>query len=297
MSRSRPTGSGRPALLRAGPLAAGLVFAACGPADPPADDGAPSDTSPEDSGATDSGPADTADSAGWQWDPGEAAWTAAQVGERVDAALSVGLPDPPLLLDWYDRSIEEGDVGMCPKVRDHSMGEAFGGCLSNSGWIYAGISMWYASETGEGWEMDGDCYMRDPQGNWFYCDGVIGWEGDGAGAWEITVAGLWGYDLADGWVAAQPDAAVWMAWDGGTLTLDGGWSAEGQAVYFAGVSVTAEGATGDVQLRDPSGAWYTLTLDGGSCGDVRWDDASLGEGCVDLPAAAADLVARMEAAR
>lgn len=287
---ARPPAAARSAAA----LLLSALLTGCGPT--PSDDST-ADPGHSDTVPADSAPGETGDSAGWQWDVGEPAWTAAQVAEHVDLALSVGLPDPPLLLDWYDRSLAEGDVGQCPKVRDHSLGEAFGGCLSSSGWVYAGISMWYASETGEGWEMDGDCYMRDPQGNWFFCDGRLGWEGDGTGAWEVTVAGMWGYPLASGWVASQPDAALWMAWDGHTLSLDGGWEVDGDSVFFAGVTVTAGGATGIVELRDPSGAWYLLSLDGGTCGEVSWDGASLGEGCIDLPGAAADLVARMEAAR
>ena len=75
------------------------------------------------------------------------------------------------------------------------------------------------------------------------------------------------------------------------LTLDGGVSAgpseaEAHVIDFQGLvvdSTVCQGApSGEIGLRDPTGFWYTVTLECSSCGVLSWQGEAVGEGCVPL---------------
>lgn len=245
---------------------------------------------PEESGAAPTG----TDPTDFTWTQAEPSLDAVQVGAALQTAIDAGLPDPGSLLDWFQWALEQGDPNGCPYVPEpYALGESFAGCVSSSGWRYAGLT--HYETVADGFEMTGDASLTDPAGLPFPCAGYVRSYRTGDD-WLLRFGGQWGYPSADGWVAAVPDLTLDLSGGaGGDVTLVGGFGPSGAAMYFDEVRVDDEGHHGVLRQRDVSGGWYTLVLDPDGCGPVDWYGAELGEACVDLRPAVADLLGRLEA--
>ncbi len=240
--------------------------------------------------AEDSGVSTTTDPG---WTAPEAAWSADEVAAALQGAVDADLPDPHLFFDWFQWALDQGDEpGGCPNVpRPFVLSESFAGCVSASGWRYAGLTFYEMLDTG--YELTGDATIADPAGQPFRSAGYIRSYRTGSD-WQLRFGGWWGYPDAAGWVAAVPDMALEMSGGAaGDVHISGGYGPSGVAIYFDAVVVDDEGHHGALRLRDPSGGWYDLALDPDGCGTVDWYGEARGEACVDLRPAAADLLGRL----
>lgn len=235
------------------------------------------------------GPEDSAPVASPDW-TGPPTLGAAEVAAEAQAALDVGLPDPDHLIYWLGWLFEQGIEGECPHMEGtYAMLSTFSGCLSGTGWFFAGLTLFETVE--DGWELTGDGYAVDPQGEPFLLAGYVRsyrYE-DG---WAARYGGMWGYTGADGWVAAVPDLVLETSEEAGVVRLEGGYGPGDAAVYFDDVSV-GETLGGRMGVRDPGGGWYWFEVGTDGCGEVDWYGEALGEACVDLRGAVEDLQARM----
>ncbi len=220
----------------------------------------------------------------------DAAWGATEVEERLSTMLDTGLPDPASLLDGFMAMFEYGDP-RCPAQVNYTMVNSFDGCTSEQGYVYAGVSTYGPMD--DGFWLLGDCSITDDQGQTFYCAGELELVTEEAG-WLIELTGTWGYAGSDvPWIAAVPGLALFVTADESGLTLDGSYGLGDTYAYFEQVRVEDGAATGPLWLRDESGGWHTLALDG-ACGALSYGGQDEGEACVDLSAAVADLRTRVE---
>jgi hypothetical protein len=235
--------------------------------------------------------------------PPDPAWTADEVEVRLNAGISLGFPDPFHPIDVYADLLRTGGTYDCPGTGDLNLEESFSGCTASTGYLFAGQAYWTGSVEGDrDVDLKGDCYIIDPDGNWFVGGGELAYAettADGTHTWSAEVAGTWGYPLSEGWTAETPSVALFYEGSEGaeaTLRIEGGYARPDAQMYFDGVAFgeCGDAPTGAVRLRDPTGYWYTVTFDGCTgCGPVTFEGEELGEACVDLTAAAAGLTATL----
>lgn len=254
----------------------GLLLAGCG--DPAAGD---------DSGGAASPGWDTAS----PWTRHDPELDAAQVGERMDAILAVGLPASPALMASFDALIAEGDEGVCGGA-GRNMQYPMSGCTTSSGWEIGGL-IFYEVGDGGSYSAQGDLFAVDPEGNRWIGAGDVQYDARGEDDWYFDVSGTWGYVHDTGWPGAQPSLAMAMDVTPAGVTIEGGYMPYEEAMYFDDVVGEADGTvSGTVSLRDPLGDWYALALGSDGCGTITWGSEALGETCAALAPAVAELLVR-----
>lgn len=252
---------------------------------------------PEESGA----PAGPEDPAARALEP---TWTAEEAMAAAQAAVDQGLPDPYRLRDLYFDLVETGQDADCPGP-DLLNTPNLQGCTSDSGYFYAGLATYQEGTNPSAdvaWMFSGDFEIITPEGWSYLVGGHAGHTLDESGPdsvfYQVDVSGSFRWDGDPGWLAEGLSAVFHVDGTrtpgGDDLTLDGGLAFAGVSLYWSDVHLV-EGAceghpTGSLDVRDPSGGWYTLTwgdaCDG--CGAVSFAGESAGEACLDLrPAVAA----------
>lgn len=234
------------------------------------------------------------------------AWDATEVQSRIQNILSAGLPDAPLALSGYQQMFldgadpwdNSGTGHSCPNAGNYSMIETFSGCLSQKGYIFAGVSVFTPSTDGSAsFFLLGDCYITDPEGNTFYCGGEIEYnENRSSKTFDARLTGTWGSVAAEGWLSTAPSLALWERSDGSSFSVDGGYTPGDDSLYFDQATTTAACAnSGSIWLRDPGGSWYILDYgeDCDSCGALSYAGSPLGEACADFGAAGLVLMQRL----
>ena len=244
--------------------------------------------------------------------PPPPSWTAAEVAERVNAALAYGLPDPVEIDAAYRDAFRQGD-GRCPPSPGPEAGFQLdqSSCVSEGGTIFSGVAN-YAVDVDrdpatDDWQM-GICsfVITSPSGDVFTCGGTYGY------AKEATEAG-WAVSAFVKAVVAWPGGPAWAALGAGAAfevsgtvgeggmayTLAGALAYGDTDLYFDGLDYDPARCDGlpsyTGRLRDPSGYWYRFT--GGEtcdpCGAVTYEGQALGVGCVDATSAASTLAASL----
>lgn len=230
--------------------------------------------------------------------------TAEEAVAAVATGTQHGLPDPVGLYTVYLALMALGDED-CPGLGEQLMDNVvpLTGCTSDSGVTYAGVSL---IETEEqmlpGQDADavlfgGDFSIVDLDGNRMDHGGQVMWmaiETNGKPVYRAEALGTFSYGGGAPWHAAGVSAVLTMELDvparkEPVLTLTGGLGTEGVDLWFDDLrfdpdDCAAGPASGAVEVRDPSGAWWTLTFgdtcDG--CGALTYPGADPVEGCVDL---------------
>ena len=232
----------------------------------------------------------------------EASLSAEEVGAALDALLELGLPDAYSIAAQY-MFMFGGRDNNCPGNDGYSLPGNFRGCTSNQGWTYAGVAGLdlVDSQTERQVDLWADCWIEDSSGDLFVGAGDVEYAGlwsEGSASWEAELAGTFGYEDADEpWMAAMPSLVAWTSGTYGSgweLAWSGSLSTETGAYYLQdGTFSSSCAASGTLMLRGEQGYWYTLALDGcDGCGTVSWGGQSLGDVCVALPAAGAELLTR-----
>ncbi|MDG1480131.1 MAG: hypothetical protein P8R54_11105 [Myxococcota bacterium] len=227
------------------------------------------------------------------------------VAAAIESVFVSGMPSPLLPRRIYLESFAGRDSS-CPGGKGYNLPGAFQGCVAESGWLYAGVAEYDGSVDPDDlrdFSLLADCYMIDPDGNWFVAAGELLLEHSGdenGGMLHAELSGTYSFAPAGGWMAPAGAGAVLSqsaAWDhtGWQLAIDGVVTDGTTSVRLEDLSVSsgecAGVPSGVYGLRGDGGYWYTLAGEDCGCGMVTWADGSqLGEACVDLSAASAGLI-------
>lgn len=261
----------------------------------------PTDTSAEDTALVDTVPEVTAEIPA-------PALSAEAVVATIEAVLDSGMPSPLLPRKAYLESFAGRDEN-CPGGWGYNLSGAFQGCTADSGWLYAGVAEYEGSvdpDEVSSFSLLADCYMVDPDGNWFVAAGNLLLDRSGSsngGSMVAEISGSYSYAGAGGWMAPEGAGAVLEMAAGWT---DSGWSLELDGTVTNGTdSVRLEAISagsgqcggnpvGVYGLRGTGGYWYELVAGECGCGMVTYADGTeLGEACVDISTPLNDLIAAM----
>lgn len=276
-----------------------LLFAC--QSDPMPADPLPTDTSAEESTLADTVPEVTTEIPA-------AALTAESVAATIEGVFAAGMPSPLLPRKAYLEAFDGRDEN-CPGGWGHNLSGAFQGCTADSGWLYAGVAEYQGSAQPDeisDFSLLADCYMVDPQGNWFVAAGNLLLERAGnssGGTMVAEISGTYSYAGAGGWMAPAGAGAVLemeASWtdSGWSLDLDGTVTNGTDSVRLEAISA-GSGQCGGIPvgvygLRGAGGYWYELLAGECGCGMVTYaDGTSLGEACVDLSIPLNDLITAM----
>lgn len=224
-----------------------------------------------------------------RWPAPEATLDPAEVPGRIESALALGVTEPwGLANTWFDL-FEHADR-TCPGGDEWNLPVNYGGCDTEEGWHFAGTGTFSKSEGRQtGFETTQDCEIVAPDGTRFYGTGSWGVSAPTeSGNYSIKASGGYQWPAGEGLLVDGYDVFL-SQWgeldaDGGTVNLEGVLTQQGESLYFEGISAddTCPGGAGTIGLRDPSGGWFTLTFGCDGCGDLSYDGAPVGTGCVAL---------------
>ena len=235
-----------------------------------------------------------------------AALSAEAVIAAIEDTFADGMPSPLLPRKSYLEMFQGRDDN-CPGGQGYNLPGAFQGCTSDDGWLYAGIAEYEGPTDPEiegNFGMLADCYMVDPDGNWFVAAGEMLFDKKGdlnGGSVTAEISGTWSYAPAGSWMAPEGAGAVleisaeWSDY-GWSIALDGSATNGTNHVRLEMLSMSNEACSGAAvsgryELRGADGYWYSIDATDCGCGSVTWADGSvLGEGCVDLTSAMSTLL-------
>lgn len=247
----------------------------------------PDETAPPGSTQLDSGDppeAGTAPSPDWSPEDLPAHW---------DANLAAGFPTPPEPLAAYLRYLSYGDETCPGHATDLVPGSVpKQGCTADSGTFYLGQAAYRLTEEGDPdigskrETLSGDFEFIGAQGGRMWAGGTLSkqhrWNHDSqAESFAGELSGTWVVDGAEDWLARGISAHLQFGGestaDGWVHDLDGSVGTGDLDLSFEGLrfapAACGRAATGTVGIRDPSGRWYSLDLDGGcqGCGILGLD--------------------------
>ncbi|MFZ5479125.1 MAG: hypothetical protein ACOZNI_20340 [Myxococcota bacterium] len=215
-------------------------------------------------------------------------WDAAGIEAAWAEAVSRGFPEVERPRDTWHALLAYGDE-TCPGDPDFLVDEVLTGCTAESGYVYAGVGG-YVEVTEEshgfvGWQVHADATVTDAEGATFWVGGNVYHleDTDEEGAFvEERIEGTWRWEGDDAWLADWTSGLLTFTLRD-TLAMEGALTFSGLSFAADGFSFDAEGlASGTLSVRDPGGAWHTVTYANGACGDVTFDGDALGEACLDF---------------
>ncbi len=238
-------------------------------------------------------PATDTDSGAPAYQVPEPTWSAEEVQIELDALLGLGVPDAGTIFAAWRSMFAGADPG-CPGGDGYDVTSTASGCVSETGWLYAGQATYseFLTEAGRSTVLGSDAYIISPDSGTMIGGGTVGLslisEG-GEDGWWMEMLGSFGLDSSPSpWLSQTPSLAMYFTGhveSGATsLTMLGGWSLGGRAVYLdVDLDSGCAGLSGTVQLWDPSGPWHVLALDCGSCGQLTYaGELEAAEICLDL---------------
>lgn len=234
------------------------------------------------------------------------AWTAQEVADRVDEAVSLGIPSPQRVLEDYLELLSHGDEG-CPGSYFEEGFVVLGGCDSLEGYHFTGAAGVVREDErqGEGDQEHGhlrissapaDYVITRPDGSRLIAGGTFFLEQrvqDHRMEWSVRIGGTFEDEAAADWLGAGFS---------GLLSFDGLADAQGEQQRVTGSmsvgdvaidmqdvvvqpSVCPDGFMGGrFRVRQADATWNTVELPQGcgACGEVLWEGKEpLGSGCVD----------------
>jgi hypothetical protein len=227
----------------------------------------------------------------------DAAWGPGSIDAHLDAALDAGIPHPNDHHDALQRAMSHAGGG-CPQYEDPATTTGLGtwftsGCTAG-GWTFEGLTVFSEDHQPDAWTFGGiaSFEITDPDGELFVGGGSFAHDrtvaADGTITLESHIGGTYHAPWAAGWMSSGVDVGIWVTGTRGDgtwqTTVDGGLTGHDGALYFDGITRDPEhcgGAPqGQLRLRDPSGGWYAVALEGCSgCGELTWAAEAVGEAC------------------
>ncbi|MCK6524839.1 hypothetical protein L6R49_25840 [Myxococcota bacterium] len=230
----------------------------------------------------------------------------------VEDSLAVGLPDVLELHALYEEVMGHRELGNpgCPTYEDPTSTGPGGnwfdrGCTTDEGWTYFGnaVALHIIGVNPDGYPIDAvgssaSFQITDPDGEVFVGGGGYNLDrlliGDGRMSLFGTLGGTYSYGAAEGWLKEGVEVSLFF--DGelnhmgvgdtpGQLRIDGGVGrAEGQISFRELIIERGETMrlSGQIDLRDPSGCWFHLALEGSErpCGTLSAEGIDDQEACL-----------------
>ena len=157
------------------------------------------------------------------WTPPDAVWSAEEVAQAFEELLALGVPDPFTVFDGYRTMFDGADPG-CPGGGPYEITSTASGCVSDSGWLYAGMASIHDFEHDieEATVLNVDGYVISPSGSTFYGGGTVAANlirDVDADAWLVQMIGTFGLDTSEAeWFAMMPSLA--LTGSGGMMEAD-----------------------------------------------------------------------------
>lgn len=263
-------------------------------------------------------PADTVDTGsslpGTERPTTEPVWDLPQLEQEFSTLLAQGFPTSRQAMGLYLEVLSHGDE-ICPGNKEYIEANNLRGCWADSGYFYSGVSTYerqsFVDEGGNTISFEGntgDYLFRDPEGR----------EMEGGGHQTMAVV-VDRSGRVDNVLSEHSGSFLWQAHDGvyqeqvsgsiqvvaapqgmfRMLYMVGAIQYLGHSLYFnTTLSESCEwrGQSGYLEIRDPSGAWYTLYPDDCSsdCMSVSYGGEPQGEICLDLSPIAAAYAPELE---
>jgi len=228
--------------------------------------------------------------------------TAAEVEALFDQLLLPGLPSVYDYTDAWCALVDEGRDSWCPGGSNDSYSVSHGikGCVSQSGYHFAGPMLYEVihEDDREALIFSADGYITNPDGHRFTAGGNVSVEADRTEegwAWFTDLNGMWSYAPANGWLSSGVSAYLrcegLSAGGSHEAECTGGYSLDDvdASLYMQHLRLSSScpQGEGELLLRDGDGAWYSLALSCGDCGQLSSEsDESMGTICPELSALA-----------
>ena len=236
--------------------------------------------------------------------------SADEVAPTLQALIAAELPEMDSLAAVFESTLAQMDDN-CPG-QDGTMFAIDEACTAASGYTYYGVCTWGTIEQQMGdqnvWVYGSgltSLEITDPDGHTFVAGGTALFEStwnDYRLEWALQIKGTFHYPPADSWLRNRVSASLeyrGAVEDGANMMeLTGGFAFEDQSVYFDALTwqLGCQEPAGSIQLRDPAGVWFSLTLpdDCSGCGTVSLADQPVGEGCVAIGDQLSSIYASMD---
>lgn len=245
-------------------------------------------------------------------------WSADEVSQEVESALSYGLPRGEVLAGNILDLLSRGD-DLCP---GHPMMismpyTTLKGCTAETEYSYRGILV-YEDEVEEIGQQEverrrqftstADFEIIHPTGEIFYGGGNFDYKRDRSVESDVVmgggslITGMWGDPLHDvAWMRAGISAYMSVIYElrqdlaEHWIRIDGTLGVGGHHLYFNNLEFSSEVCGdspmgGELWLRQPDTSWYQLRFDSScTCPQLTWNQTDdLGEVCVDTSVLMAD---------
>lgn len=258
--------------------------------------------------------------------PPVAEWNPDDATAAILTGLNAGFPDAVSGMTTYLSLMALGDSN-CPGPGNQltDVQVPLTGCTSSSGYRYAGVSMYLdsAQMSGgnpevQGMMVGGDFQIVDPAGNAYDFGGQLDWfsrpagrmgpDTGGADPREVytDILGTFRYPGSAPWLSKGASAVAQMvlrttSTGESTVQIDGGLGTGDIDLWMRelrfGAEVCQNGEpAGRIDVRDPSGAWWSLdfgTICSG-CGALAYATLDAADACVDLTATGTATLQMME---
>lgn len=233
----------------------------------------------------------------------EPTWSVEEMEANVQAMIDLGFPNPRAPYLAYLELMGHGDE-LCPGDPTQLVGQEIGldGCYSSGGYHYEGNTTLIETDVSDemsaqhGFQLVGDFVIDDDQGDRLAGGGIMMLSVSESGPrrdWGSQAAGTWIHTLRDDWLGRGISATLAASGTSGSegqdrLALQGTLGLDHVYVQLDltwPLTECAGHATGEVQIRDPSGLWGTLVLDESCDGCGTWTMEATGDSaevCLDF---------------
>jgi len=223
-------------------------------------------------------------------DPVTATMSAEDVVQAIEKALSTP-PDPGPIVDTYIELMAAGD-DTCPGTENVITDTWLYGCVSETGYSYAGITDWTDEETDIGGQLAqltvlaGDFWIDTPDGHQLEGGGHAArvknngiWIGAMAGSWRWTAGADWLSYGYSGNLVIESIESLFISMEG-AVDINGTYITAHNLIWY---NVCDGGTEGALSLRDPSGGWYRIEFEACTpCGNLTFQGSDMGEVCIDF---------------
>lgn len=193
----------------------------------------------------------------------EPIFTPEEAFDSVESLLLFGIPNPYDILNTYMALYDEGATANCPGTNyNFDSPEADNsGCTTGDGYFFAGLGEVRLREDEQ--DLHCDCRIVTPDGRMIRGAGniVISNTNDETFL-DVQGSFLRISEDSHSWLNQLPSTNFSMIIEEDMVQLSGGYTINGQAIYFDGFQVTScQERSGTIFIRDPSGGWWSWSVE------------------------------------